>query len=73
MDVEVTPLRLSRKFHAKKEMKKKWMKIWEQIGHRILRLPPFMQNIVLDDINTAINNRISVMEMIQNAKRSSRA
>ena len=73
MSVEVTPLALSRKMHAEKQAKKKWTKIWDQIGNRILRLPPWMQDIILDDINTAVNNRLSVMEMIQNAKRSSRA
>jgi hypothetical protein len=69
MAVEISPLRLSRKSHAEKQAKKKWMKIWDQIGSRILKLPPWMQGIVLDDIDTAINNRISVMEMIQNANR----
>lgn len=69
-DIEVTPLPLSRKFHAEKKMKKKWMQIWDQIGQRVLKLPAWMGDIILDDINTAINNRISVMEMIQNAKRN---
>jgi len=73
MAVEVTPLRLSRKWHAEQKAKKKWMKIWEQIGSRILKLPPWIQDIILDDINTAINNRVSVMEMIQNANRKNRA
>jgi len=69
MTAEISPLRSSRKLHAEKQAKKKWMKIWDQIGSRILKLPPWMQEIVLDDIDTAINNRISVMEMIQNANR----
>lgn len=67
--MEVTPLALNRKLHAQKEAKKKWMKIWDQIGDRILRLPPSIQDIVLEDINTAIKNRIAIMEMIQNAHR----
>jgi hypothetical protein len=29
-----------------------------------------MQEIVLEDINTAIRNRIAIMEIIQNAKRN---
>jgi hypothetical protein len=65
MAAEISPLKLSRKSHAEK----KWMKIWDQIGNRVLKLPPWMQEIILDDIDTAINNRISVMEMIQNANR----
>jgi len=72
MTAEISPLRLSRKLHAEKQAKKKWMKIWDQIGSRILKLPTWMQEIVLDDIDTAINNRISVMEMIQNANRKTR-
>lgn len=71
--MEVTPLALNRKLHAQKEAKKKWMKIWDQIGKRVLKLPEWMQDIVLDDINTAIKNRLAVMEMIQNAKRRNRA
>jgi hypothetical protein len=71
--MEVTPLALNRKLHAEKEAKKKWMKIWDQIGSRILKLPPWVQDIVLEDINTAIKNRVSVMEMIENANRKNRA
>jgi len=67
MTAEISPLRSSRKLHAEKQVKKKWMKMWDQIGNRILKLPPWMQEIILDDIDTAINNRISVMETIQNA------
>jgi len=51
-------------------LRRKWMKMWETLGERILKLPKWMQNIVLEDINTAVKNRIAVMEMIQNAKRS---
>jgi len=51
-------------------LRRKWMKMWETLGERILKMPKWMQNIVLEDINTAIKNRIAVMEMIQNAKRS---
>jgi len=52
------------------ELRKKWMKMWENLGKRILRMPKWMQEIVLEDINTAIRNRINVMEIIQNAKRN---
>jgi len=51
-------------------LRRKWMKMWETLGERILKMPKWMQNIVLEDINTAIKNRIAIMEMIQNAKRS---
>jgi hypothetical protein len=43
-----------------------WLKIWEKIGVRLLQLPKWMQQIVLEDINTAINNRLTVMEVIVN-------
>ena len=49
------------------ELRRKWLKIWETLGQRILRMPKWMQNIVLEDIHTAIKNRIAIMEMIQNA------
>jgi len=48
-----------------------WLKIWEELGRRILNMPQWMQDIVLEDVNTAIRNRIAVMEMIQeHAKRN---
>jgi len=50
-------------------LRKKWMKMWDTLGERILKMPKWMQNIVLEDINTAVRNRVAIMEMIQNAKR----
>ena len=67
MAVEVSVLE---NFGAEAELKKKWMRMWESLGKRILRMPKWMQEIVLEDINTAIKNRLAVMEMIQNAKRN---
>ncbi len=47
----------------------KWMKIWQRLGERILKMPKWMQDIVLEDINAAVKNRIATMEMIiQHAK-----
>ncbi|MEM3697363.1 MAG: hypothetical protein QXQ94_07680 [Candidatus Bathyarchaeia archaeon] len=57
-------------FGREAKLRKKWMRIWENLGNRILRMPKWMQEIVLEDINTAIRNRIVIMEMIQNAKRN---
>ena len=51
------------------ELRRKWIRTWEKLGERILKLPKWMQNIILEDVNTAISNRIATMEMIQNAKR----
>jgi len=47
---------------------KKWLEIWEEIGQRILKLPEWMQEIILDDIQVAIQNRVLVMERIQKRK-----
>jgi len=57
------------RFGQEVALQRKWMKMWETLGERILKLPKWMQNIVLEDINTAVKNRIVIMEMIQNAKR----
>ena len=67
MAVEVSVLE---NFGREAELRKKWMRMWEKLGKRILKMPRWMQNIILDDINTAIKNRIAVMEMIQNANRN---
>jgi orotate phosphoribosyltransferase len=50
-------------------LRRKWMKMWDTLGERILKMPEWMQNIVLEDIYTAVKNRIAIMEIIQNAKR----
>jgi hypothetical protein len=56
-------------FGREADLRKKWLKMWKNLGSRILKLPKWMQDIVLEDINTAIKNRIATMEMIQNANR----
>ena len=57
-------------FGREAELRRKWMRMWEKLGQRVMKLPKWMQEIVLDDINTAIKNRLTVMEMIQNANRN---
>lgn len=57
-------------FSREAELRKKWIRMWEQLGERILKLPTWLQNIILEDVNTAINNRIATMEMIQNAQKN---
>jgi len=52
-------------------LRKKWMKKWELLGARILRFPKWMQAIVLEDVNTAIENRVATMEMILRSKKRS--
>jgi hypothetical protein len=67
LTVEVSVLE---NFGREAELRKKWMRMWERLGVRILKMPKWMQEIVLEDINTAVRNRIAIMEMIQNAKRN---
>ena len=38
---------------------------WEELGERINQFPEWMQTILLEDLDTAIRNRIAVFEMIQ--------
>ncbi len=52
------------------ELLQKWFDTWDKIGERILNLPEWTQIILLDDINTAIVNRVTVMELIMNAQRN---
>jgi hypothetical protein len=44
---------------------KKWLQIWNEVSNRILKLPLWMQYIILDDINAAVKNRIAVMERVE--------
>jgi len=66
-NVEVKQLDLGYKSSVRKE----WLKIWTILGERILKLPEWMQPIVLKDVNNAVENRIATMEMINNATRTS--
>jgi len=68
-DVEVKVLE---NFGREAALRKKWLKMWETLGVRIIKMPRWMQDIVLEDVNTAIRNRIATMEMIQNANRKNR-
>jgi len=58
-------------FGREAALRRKWLRMWTQLGERILTLPQWMQDIVLEDINTTVRNRIATMEMIQNEKRRS--
>ncbi len=57
-------------FGREAELRRKWLRTWEKLGERILKLPRWMQTIILEDVNTAIANRIATMEMIQTAQRN---
>lgn len=62
MSVKVMVLR---DFGREAHVRRRWMMMWEQLGQRILKMPKWMQDIVLEDINTAVKNRIAIMEMIE--------
>jgi len=57
-------------FGREAELRKRWLRTWDKLGERILRLPKWMQTIILEDVNTAVKNRVATMEMIENAKRN---
>lgn len=56
-------------FGRNRAFKNKWLKIWLNLGKRILCFPEYMQGIILADVNTAIENRIAAMEMIIQAEK----
>jgi len=58
-------------FGREAEQRKKWLKQWQLLGTRILRFPKWMQAIILEDVNTAIENRVATMEMILRSKKHS--
>jgi glycosylphosphatidylinositol transamidase (GPIT) subunit GPI8 len=58
-------------FGREAQLKRKWNRLWSQIGDRILSLPNREQDILLEDFLTAIQSRILVMERINDEKRNS--
>ena len=55
-------------FAGESQALRKWREMWLRIGERILRMPKWMQDIVLEDINTAIENRVATVEIILRAR-----
>ena len=51
-------------FSGNTRIKKKFMKIWDDIGNRVYTLPKEQQNILLEDFLTAIQSRLLIMERI---------
>jgi len=54
---------------SRSTLERKWRKLGKRICDRILSLPEPMQEILLADVQTAIENRLKVMERIQSAER----
>jgi hypothetical protein len=65
-------VKILRDFGLETALRKKWLEMWERLGLRILKLPKWMQEIVLEDVNTAVKNRLATMEMIYNARKGGR-
>jgi len=57
-------------FGREAHVRRKWNRLWAEIGERIQRLPRREQDIILEDFHTAIESRIIVMERINNANRN---
>ncbi len=68
---EPIEVRVLRSFGREAQLKRKWNRLWSEIGDRILSLPEREQNILLEDFCTAIKSRILVMERINNENRNS--
>lgn len=45
----------------------KWWLTWQRFGFRVWKLPARMQRILIEDVETAIENRLAVLECV-NAK-----
>jgi hypothetical protein len=46
-------------FGREAELRKKWVRMWEKLGERILKLPKWMQTIILEDVNTPFRGKWS--------------
>ena len=58
-------------FGREAHLRRKWLKMWAELGCRVLRMPKWMQDIVLEDINQAVRSRIATMEMIHKCRKES--
>jgi len=68
-DLSNVDVKLLRNFGREAQLKRKWKRLWTEIGKRVLALPEREQDILLEDFHTAIESRIMVMERITNAER----
>jgi hypothetical protein len=66
----MTEVRILRNFGREAHLRRRWNRLWAQIGDRIMRLPRREQDIILEDFHTAIESRILIMERINNEKRN---
>jgi hypothetical protein len=62
-------VKVLRGFGREAHLRRKWNRLWVEIGERIRRLPVREQNILLEDFHTAIESRLLVMERVSDANR----
>jgi hypothetical protein len=51
--------------NVKGEERRKWMQMWVSIEEQFTSLPAWVQDTLFDDINTAVQSRISAMSGAQ--------
>ena len=51
-------------------LRKQWMQMWCTVEGQFANLPTWAQSVLFDDINTAVQNRIAVMQKIQEKQRA---
>ena len=52
-------------FGKEKSVFDQWLKLWLSLGKKLIYMPDWMRKIILEDVRTSIDNRVSTMEMIQ--------
>ncbi len=52
---------LTQQYEKQAALRKKWMQMWEEFEQQFAELPKWAQEILLQDIGTAVQSRISVM------------
>ncbi len=45
--------------------RRKWMQIWLSVEKQFSALPTWVQDTILEDITTAVENRVAVMRHLQ--------
>jgi hypothetical protein len=58
-------MEISTKENINDKTQQKWMNIWSSFKEQFSVLPSYAQDILFDDINTAVQNRLVVMQRTQ--------
>lgn len=54
-------------------LRRKWLGTWERLCEHVLRMPEWMQETLLEDMDVAFQNRIVTFERVKNACESATA